>query len=210
MPTSPGGPLIQALQALWARIQTAMPDLPPVRIAIASTLSPPGHGPERWTTEDDGTVTGLYITASTLREGADAVVSEVLHHAAHLLSWTRDTPDTHSRGHYHTKKFVDAAQDVGLVWPADKPRDKRTGYADVELTPDTHERYKRDTKALADIIPGVLPHLETPSTGQSSRQNRVTLRCRCVPKPRSFQMHASVAAQGPIVCTVCGSEFATD
>ncbi|MEV4939572.1 hypothetical protein [Streptomyces zaomyceticus] len=155
-------------------------------------------------------MTGLVITASTLREGADAVVAEVLHHAAHLLSWLRDTPDTHSRGHYHTKKFVEAAADVGLVWPADKPRDSRRGFADVELTPEAHDRHVADVVRLEEVIPGSLPHLEPPPVAPSSRRERITLRCACTPRARTLRIHSTVADEGPIVCGVCKSPFVAD
>lgn len=208
MPTSPGGPLIHALHALWAHIQKAVPDLPPVRIAIASTLAPPGHGPERWQEDDDGIVTGLVITASTLREGADAVVSEVLHHAAHLLNWKRGVADTAARGAYHNARFIDAAAEVGLVRPAGAKRTSR-GYADVEMTPETHERYASNARTLTDVIPGALPHLEPPPTVPRARGDRITLRCSCE-KPRTIKVGATVAALGPIVCGVCESEFVAD
>lgn len=197
--------MIHALHELWAHLQKAVPDLPTVRIAIASTLSPPGHGPERWQEDDEGTVTGLVITASTLREGADAVVAEVLHHAAHLLNWRRGIADTAARGAYHNAKFLDAAAEVGLIRPPGAQRTSR-GFADVEMTPETHDRYSSDVQALSDVIPGALPHLEPPPAVARTRGDRITLRCSCE-KPRTIKAGATVAALGPIVCGVCGKPF---
>ncbi|WP_369147054.1 hypothetical protein [Streptomyces sp. R44] len=209
MPTSPGGPLIHALHALWAHIQKAVPDLPPVRIAITSALSPPGHGPERWQEDEDGVVTGLVITASTLREGADATSHEVLHHAAHLLNWRRNVADTAARGAYHNARFLDAAAELGLALPAGAKRTTR-GFADVEMTPETHARYAADVAKLAAVIPGALPHLEPPPSAPRARGDRITLRCGCEPKPRAIKVGATVAALGPIVCGVCKKEFLAD
>ncbi|MFD6361866.1 hypothetical protein ACFWFX_18740 [Streptomyces roseolus] len=207
MPTSPGEPLVTALHELWAHIREATPELPPARIALSAS-GPPGHGPDRWTEEEDGAVAGLVITLPTLREGADAVMTEVLHHAAHLLSWQRGVADTASRGAYHTQAFVSAAEELGLCWPEGAPRHRARGYADVEPTPATTVQYAADVGRLKIALPDAVAELE-PLTEKRARPERITLRCEC-DKPRTIKVSPTVAALGPIVCGVCRQSFTSD
>ncbi|MFB7823867.1 hypothetical protein [Streptomyces hydrogenans] len=136
------------------------------------------------------------------------MLTEVLHHAAHVLSWQRDVADTASRGAYHTKAFISAAEDVGLHWPADTPRHRARGYADVVPTPATTAQYAADVERLKVVLPDAVAELE-PLTEKRARPERITLRCECE-KPRTIKVAPTVAALGPIVCGVCRQSFATD
>lgn len=206
MSTSPG-PLLQALDALWDRVRTYVPELPPARIAITPTPPPTRHGPERWTWEG-GVVTGFVVSADTLTAGADATLEYVLHEAAHVLCWIRDVQDTTTRGVYHNAVYLDAATQVGLQWPAGRARVRGRGYVSPVLTDATRARYADDLSALETAIPRVLPHLTVPDVQSRPRPaNRLYLQCECKPKPRRLQMSPTVAAEGPVLCGVCGAEF---
>ncbi|MFJ6636579.1 hypothetical protein ACIQMR_35225 [Streptomyces sp. NPDC091376] len=206
MPTSPG-PLLQSLNELWQRLRERLPDLPSVRIAISPSPPSSDHGQERWTREEDETVSGLVVSADTLREGDEALLTCILHEAAHLLCWVRGKQDTATRGAYHNATYLTAAEEVGLIWPADKARVQGRGYPDPELTDELRDLYKDDLIALSEAIPQVLPHLVIPDTQKPSRPDRLTIECQCTP-PRKLRISQTVLARGPITCGVCGQSFA--
>ncbi|WP_432157774.1 MULTISPECIES: hypothetical protein [unclassified Streptomyces] len=155
--------------------------------------------------DNDGTVTGFVINVDILQAGPDATLTMILHDAAHLLAWRREIADTTMRGAYHNREFLTVADEVGLRWPPHAPRGAGVGYADVELTEEARTRYADGLAALTEAIPLTLPHLELPKT-TTGRVDRLTLKCQCDP-PRSFRMSQTVAAQGPVICGVCGKEF---
>lgn len=123
-----------------------------------------------------------------------------------MLNWARDVKDTTMRGVYHNQEFLAAAEDLGLKWPDDQERIKGKGYSQPVLSDAARKRHAADLKALEEIIPAVLPHLELPVTPKSSRTDRLTLRCNCTPA-RTFRISRTVAAQGAIVCGVCKRPF---
>ncbi|MFD9442146.1 hypothetical protein [Streptomyces sp. NPDC060001] len=208
MPTSPG-PLLQALNALWERLREGVPDLPPVRPAVSPTPLRLDHGPERWKLEEDGAVSGFVVSADVLQAGAERTVELTLHEAAHILCWRRGIKDTTMRGVYHNQNFLAAAEEVCLVWPADAERVQGRGYRDPVLSDEGRERFAADIAALAEVIPGALPHLEVPPPVTSTRVDRLTLQCKCDP-PRRFRISQTVAAKGPIICGVCNERFTVE
>ncbi len=204
MPTSPG-PLLQALDTTWAHIRKNAPGLPAARIALSPLPPSPNHDQERWAWEGE-TVTGLVVSAETLDAGADVVLEHILHEAAHVLCWTRGVQDTSTYGTYHNAHYLAAAGEVGLAPPASQARTRGKGNASP--TPDTLERYADDLRVLAEAIPLVLPHLVIPEAPSRRRPaNRLYLQCQCAPKPRRIQISPTVAAQGPVICGVCGQSF---
>lgn len=205
MPTSPG-PLLDAISALWARLRTAVPAIPPVRPVISPTSSPANHGAERWGRDADGAVTGLVVSVDVLQAGPEAVLEHLLHEAAHILNWLRGAADTATRGAYHNAHFLTAAEEVGLHWPEGADRSVTRGFDQPRLTAAAKEWHKPDLQALNTVIPLVLPHLELPTSKRSRTPDRLTLECKCSP-PRRFRISRTVAALGPITCGVCGEEF---
>lgn len=204
MPTSPG-PLLESLDALWARLQEDVPVLLPVRFAVTHTPPSPNHGPERWRMEGD-LLSGIVISADTLDEGEAAVLEHVLHEAAHILCWLRGQQDTTTRGTYHNQTFLSTAEEMGLEWPEGAQRMAGRGYANPRLTDAAAGEYAENLKALAKAIPLTLPHLIVPETPKSTKPERLTLQCKC-DKPRNIRVSQTVAALGPITCGVCGKAF---
>lgn len=205
MSTSPG-PLLQALDGLWDRLRSHTPELPPARIAISPLPPSPKHGWERWEREG-GVVTGLVVSAETLTAGADATLEYVLHEAAHMLCWTREVTETATYGVYHNAVYLEAAGEVGLIWPPTQSRDARKGYASPVLTRASKVRYADDVDALEAAIPLILPHLTVPEAPMRKRPaNRLYLQCQCA-EPRRIQISPTVAAKGPVICGVCEKPF---
>ncbi|WP_406324098.1 hypothetical protein [Streptomyces niveus] len=208
MSTSSPGPLLQALDALWVHLRSALPELPIVRFIVSPGTSTSNHGPERWRREGDDLVSGIVITADRLEAGPEEVLAFVLHEAAHLLNWVRSIEDTTMRGAYHNGRFVEAAAELGMGWPDGQERDRARGYAGVTMTASPRQRYVDDLKALGAAIPQVLPHLTVPPVASpgAKRPDRANLECKCEP-PRKIRVSRTVAALGPITCGVCGHDF---
>lgn len=204
MPTSPG-PLLTALSALWERLRADVPELPPLRPVLSPTPRLADHRP-RWSVDEEGFLTGLVVNVDTLQAGPDVTLETLLHDAAHVLSWRRDISDVTMNGVYHNREFLASAEEVGLIWPEDAARVQGKGFPNPQLSDAARKRHAADLRALADVIPEVLPHLELPSTSRTGRVDRLALRCACEPA-RSFRISRTIAAKGPIVCGVCGQPF---
>ncbi|MFD4234295.1 hypothetical protein [Streptomyces sp. NPDC058542] len=205
MSTSPG-PLLQALDGLWEQLRSDHPDLPPVRMAVVPTPPPSKHLAERWH-RDGEVVTGLVISADTMREGADDVLEAVLHEAAHLLNWVRGKPDTSRRGTYHNKDFLAAAEEVGLEQPPGLAANPNGRGYEPPLSDETRAAYADHVTALEAAIPHVLPHLTIPGASSKVRApNRLTLQCGC-PTPRKLQVARTTSELGAITCGICKKDF---
>ncbi|BDM70597.1 hypothetical protein HEK616_40840 [Streptomyces nigrescens] len=202
MPTSPG-PLSAALETIWDEIRRDHADLLPATIAVGAGKRTTNHGPERWSAVD-GRLTGCVVPLATLEAGADAVLHFLLHDSAHAINWARGIKDTTTRGRYHTKAFVDAAQTVGLRLESSEYT-PQTGWTDFSVPPETAERYAPLMPALREAIDVALPALTVP-TARARRTERVSVKCHCAPA-RTIYVGKTILAQGPIVCGVCGGVF---
>lgn len=205
MPTSPGA-LVDALTTTWKRLRADLPELPDAHIAVVTTPSPADHGPMRFHLVNE-VLEGVVVSSECLVEGPEAVVTCLLHEAAHVLSWVRDVQDTASRGYYHNETFRNAAAEVGLEWPEERERDKARGYPDPQMAPATKDRHAADMQTLSEIIPTALPHL-TPPRGRAPRTtgSRPSAQCGCTP-PRKIWAAQSTLDMGSISCGVCGQSF---
>lgn len=176
-------------------------------MAVVPTPPPSKHLAERWHRDGD-VVTGLVISADTMREGADDVLEAVLHEAAHLLNWVRGKPDTSRRGTYHNRDFLSAAEEVGLAWvPGLIANPNGRGY-EPPLGDTARAAYAAHLDALTSAIPHVLPHLTVPGSSTKARTpNRLTLECGCS-TPRKIQVARTTSELGAITCGVCKKDFA--
>lgn len=208
MPTSPPGPLLQALDALWQRIRADHDELPAAQIVVTPSALRADHGPERWVWVDETTVTGLVVNAETLNEGPEAVVTFLRHEAAHLLNWRRGVKDTTMRGVYHNQSFLTAAEEVGLIWPEGAERVQGRGYNAPSLGDETRAKHLADVEALTAAIAQSLPHLTVPPPATSPRRgSRLAMQCACKDQPRRIMVSPTIAELGPITCGVCRAPF---
>ncbi|WP_327379433.1 hypothetical protein [Streptomyces sp. NBC_01212] len=200
-------PLLNALDALWSHLRDSVPALPAARLEITSSPPSAKHDSASRLARDGDVVTGIVISAETLKAGGEATVEAALHEAAHVLCWTRGEEETTTRGAYHNRIFLTAAEAVGLHWPPGMVRTATRGYATPTLTAGSRERYGRDIEALDGIIPKILPLLPTPEASTRHRTPaRLTLQCGCT-SPRKLQMSPTVAALGPVLCGICRTPF---
>ncbi|MGW1828837.1 hypothetical protein ACWCO0_09655 [Streptomyces tubercidicus] len=202
MPTSPG-PLTEALEAIWDAIRRDHADLLPAAIAVGAGKRTTNHGPERWSV-DSGRLMGCVVPLATLEAGARPTLEFLLHDAAHALNWLQGIKDTTTRGRYHTKAFVDAAQSVGLRLEAEEYTPQK-GWVDFSLPAVTEEKYAPLLSPLSEAIEQTIPALQLP-TARARRTERVGAKCSCEP-PRTVYVGRTVLALGPINCGICNTPF---
>lgn len=199
------GALTEALETTWTSIRDHHTELPPARVVVVPGAPSTIHGPERWSITD-GILSGLTIASEVLEAGSVAVLEDFLHEAVHVLCWLRGINDTTMRGGaYHNKRFIEAAKEVGLEWPADAERG-RLGFASPVLTEGAKRLYSDDLKRLAVALRTPRKY-DLPSPAPASRRpNRVSVACKCDP-PRTARVSYTVLIVGPILCGVCDKAF---
>lgn len=146
---------------------------------------------------------GVRVSAHQVAAGPEEVVTALLHEAAHVLCWTRGLRDTTVRGRYHNEAFLNAAEEVGLDWPEDQPRDPARGFADVVMSEKAQQRHADDLAALASLPP--VP-VAPPERARAGRADKISAQCGCTP-PRRIWLAQSKLDIGPIVCGICGKSF---
>ncbi len=162
--------LVEALSALWRRIQTHHPEVPDVVLLPApGPRNVLGHfAPLRWKARGDAGATHheVVVVAEHLSRRADEIAETVLHEAVHALNCARGVKDCSATSQYHNEHFKNAALEVGLT-VAKVPN---YGWAFTAMPPETMARYEVEIRRLADVLvhrraPVALPL--PPATGGS-------------------------------------------
>lgn len=176
----------------------------------------------RWTA--DGEVRGEVLLAGEALHLSPAQVFEVLlHEAAHGLNAVRSVKDTSRGGRYHNARFKATSEELGLVVAQMAPY----GWAQTELGPEALAAYESDIAAIgeamriarriggnvrlggADDAAGVGGGAGDGTAGSEGERGPTSgpAMCGC---GRRMRMAPSVLAQGPVLCGLCGQEFATE
>lgn len=218
--------LVAAIEVAWAAIQQRHDDVPDVVVTLGAgsigvargTLKLGHFAADRWNT-DTGSSAELFVGGEGLQRGAAAVLSTLLHEAAHGLAHTRKIKDTSRQGRYHNTRFKRLGEELGLVIT----QVDGIGWSGTNLRDETKDAYSSVIADLQGAITayrhseGYLPGLgpgddsddgeggESGDSGKGRRpKNGLVLACSC---PRRLRMSASAAEIGPVVCSVCGEAF---
>ncbi|HVT77853.1 MAG TPA: hypothetical protein VHD87_12545 [Acidimicrobiales bacterium] len=215
-----GSAVVSACEASWAEIRQHHPELPDVVVVLGSgvergRLVKLGHWwGGRWLA--DGEVRGeVLLAGEALHLSADKVFEVLLHEAAHGINAARGVKDTSRGGRYHNQRFAETAREVLLTVRAMPPY----GLAATSLSDHAADRYAATIDRLGDAI-RIARQLEQSvrvgaegqlgaeggAGGESKTKSALAAECGC---GRKLRMAPSVLARGPVVCGVCGSEFAT-
>lgn len=200
--------LVSELERLWTTIREHHPDLPRAVMAVASGTEGArrekrGEWAEfRWKVEGGEHLGEVFVAAEGLQDGPEAILSTLLHEAAHAIGSVRGTRTSSRQGRYHNRQFKMLAREVGLLCEHESGR----GWAATALTPDTSKLYADALEALGRIC--AQGHRQPRAREQARTvSSRVTLACACAPA-RRIRAVAKVARSGPILCGVCSSLFA--
>lgn len=207
-------PLAKALEDAWESVRKVHPDLPPVvAFAIGSGTgrkageSVRGHfAASRWGSHGGGyELHEILIAGERLADGADGVMSTLLHESCHALAHVREIHDTSRGGRYHNKRFAALAREVGL----DVAEVGKIGWSDTTMTERTRTVIYAAT--LRRLAKAITSHRRGESmgsaTGRTSNNNGVVLVCPggCSDPARKIRVSLTVAEVGPIWCGECSS-----
>ncbi|GGY71281.1 hypothetical protein GCM10010363_60660 [Streptomyces omiyaensis] len=151
--------ITNALVAAWNAIRTRHPQVPEAVITMAtggreSAVKLAHFGKNRWTARKGETKHHeVFVTAESLRDGAEAVIATLIHEAAHGLNVARGIDDC-SASQYHNKHFQAASEELGLM---PKPgvsayEKKKYGFAFTTMTDETKTAYADQITALDTAI----------------------------------------------------------
>jgi hypothetical protein len=201
-------PVVAALEAAWADIRAHHPDLPPAVIILgAGSVGVPagqlklGHfAAMRWHNERDGLqLAEVFIGGEGLARGATGVLGTLLHEAAHALAHVRGIQDTSRQGRWHNARFKQLAEEVGIT----VTKDPRIGWSPTTIQPATPKRYTRAVRTLTSALR--LYRSAEISIGTIRKPSTPPAVCAC---DRKIRIPAATLAAGPVLCGLCGSEFA--
>lgn len=221
--------LLAACEAGWAAIQARHAEVPDTVIVLGTgvergRLVKLGHwwgGQWRVGGESRGEV---LLAGEALHLPPEAVFEVLLHEAAHGLASARAIRDTSRGGRYHNALYKAVAAEVGL-----RPRRMDPyGWARTVIQPATAETYAGEIAAIraemrltrglpalrsveaeggVEGIGGRGKGAEGGDQNGETKAKRPAAECGCEPG-RKLRMAPSVLEQGPVICGLCGSEFA--
>jgi hypothetical protein len=215
--------LVAACEEAWAAIQRHHAEVPHAVIVLGTgvergRLVKLGHWwGGRWIA--DGNVQGeVLLAGEALHLAPEAVFEILLHEAAHGLNAARGVKDSSRGGRYHNARYKVTAEDLGLVVEQGPPY----GWARTSIGPFARDRYDLEITRLgnamriarriaADVRVGESTIEEGANDAkgegpqpQHDRQQPATCGCG-----RRMRMAPTVLAKGPVLCGLCGREFAT-
>lgn len=247
--TNTGSQIIKAIEAAWKAIQRRHPEVPDVVAVTGSGFH--GKTPkwghfwaERWAQDSTGKeVTGeeiidslllkpeLFVSGELLGLSARRIMETLLHEASHGLNHARGEHGTNHNGR-HNKTFVKAANELGLIWPENKPPHVTIGYSQVEISDATAKKYdhvikKLEAARLAYLADGRLIEsgqggstgtagdgedgTDKPTRGRGSRGgkrggSRIYVTCICATAD-PFPITPARLERAPILCGDCMTPF---
>lgn len=227
----PTSGVVQALEAAWAAIRVAHPEVPAAVIILGPGDERPGFikwghfGASRWSTSA-GVQHEVLISGESLQRPAAETIGTLLHEAAHGLAHAKRIEDTSRDRRYHNGRFADLARAVGLS----VVKDPTYGWNRTSMTPEAIGRYKAVIDALEAaqekahrahrgrvlaIVqgrPGGDPEGaggdegDDPE-GDKKRQSRISLACSC-DEPCIIMGAPGPVRRRTITCSLCGEAFA--
>lgn len=221
--------LIQALAAIWSAIRARHPDVPGVVLLPAPAqrgkMNVLGHfAALRWVPrkEKGGLLHEVVVVAEHLNRSAEDITETLLHEAAHAMNFARNIHDC-SASQYHNKKFMEAAQELGL----EVVQVPHYGFALTSLPKTTAELYAAETRALEEVLvhrhhairlptkpPGTTPGGGTTKGGEDEGGNDDVGRegrsrkavCACDP-PFIIRVSKKTIEATVVRCESCGEPF---
>lgn len=200
--------LQEALERAWSRTRSRHWDVPGARIILTtrSTRLPHLIG-EQWR-QPDGEWCGTLLVPVSALTSADAVLTWLLHQAAHGLAALRGITETSRQGRYHNTAYAELAVEVGLRV---KPH-PTWGHHTPGLTAQTRRDYDLvwwDITTALNAERNTLAAAQAKTTRQDT--NLAVAVCGCTP-PRRIRVARGVLAAPdypaePILCGRCHQPF---
>lgn len=110
-------PFIDAVDALWGKIQETHPEIPAADLRIAPGRKA-GRKLAHWGL---GGWNELALYPGLLAMEASSIAGVIVHEATHALSEVREIKDAASQGRHHNAKFMQLAAEMGLCLKNERP-----------------------------------------------------------------------------------------
>lgn len=118
-----GSELVRTIEDLWRQAQKLHPEIPDAVIGMTSGTA--GYSRPRWghvlahafgddVVGAEGNQHHYMIAGECFADGAERVLANLLHEAAHLVATSRGVQDCASNGR-HNKKFKTIGEELGLI-----------------------------------------------------------------------------------------------
>jgi hypothetical protein len=165
-----------------------------------------------------GELAEILVAGEGLERGAVPVLGTLLHEAAHALAHARRVKDTSRQGRYHNARYRQVAEEVGLA----VDQVAVIGWSGTRVPDATAERYAAEVEAIAAALvvyrqpePGAGRTVVTGGQGDAGGGGEGTARrrrsgsCAC-PCGRRLRIAEATLAAGPVLCGLCGGDFAAE
>lgn len=202
--------LVAALESAWSTIRDLHVDVPAVVLIVGSGSPSGSSGSMKWGhfaeaqwQHGEVRLPEVLVSGEGLRRGAGEVLTTLLHEAAHGVVLVRSIVDTSRQGRWHNKRFATLATELGLT----VTQDPKIGWSPSELGPGTADLYRN---VLADLTEAISAYRHPDASGNPGTSRASTSRVLEYTCPRKIRVSASTAAEGPILCGVCGTPFVDD
>lgn len=204
--TGPGTQIIAALDTTWQEIRSKHADVPEAVLITGEGGHTLGHwNATRWTTEDGVTLGEVFVSGERLADGAQGVLSTLLHEAAHAMAHVRKIKDTSRGRRYHNKRFVALADEMGLC--TTDTAHKTIGFSFTSASDElaaSYESLAQLDAAICVTIGGGTDYAEPEPEPETPRKASPLLECGC---PRKIRASEKVMDEGPILCGLCEEPF---
>jgi len=197
--------LVAALDHAWSAIRARHADVPEAVITLGSGSARSGmklghFAADRWQRGSDR-LPELFVGGEGLSKGARAVLSTLLHEAAHGVASMRAIQDTSRQGRFHNARYRALAEELGLA----VAKTGSIGWSGTTVPDATATLYKSEIRRLdAALVAYRHAELSTRRGGRTSNNNGLAAICAC---GRRIRVADSVFAAGPITCGLCGTDF---
>ena len=197
--------ILAALEAGWEAIRKHQPDIPPVRIILASGMQrgvykKRGHWwAKQWREGEDQEAHEVLIAGERLADGAEQVFTTLMHEAAHALAFAREVKDVSRQNRYHNTRFRDFAEEIGCT----VEKSDRFGHITTGPNQVAWELYAEEIHALEKAI-GKTYRVRSEAAAAQRRETpkTCTRTCQCGRKVRVL-----VDQSEDIVCLLCGTLY---
>jgi ribosomal protein L37AE/L43A len=204
-----------SMRAVLARAASDIPELSASLPQILTMVGDPGRrgllgsfAKGRWELGGEINLHQIFVSGHHLTDDVEEVAVTLIHELAHLLAAVRGIKDTSNRGRYHSKRFKECAEELGLDVDYRQPH----GFYAKGLSDGLRRNLFRE---LADLRAALVLRIRGASSGFGSnvteappvaetKKKYVTAACGC---PAVFRMAVGYWKPQRFRCEGCGEYF---
>jgi hypothetical protein len=210
VPARISGPIIDALEGMWAAIRRNHPEVPEVVIVMASGRERAslkwGHFARFAWKRGEGHLSEVFVGGEGFERGVVPTLGTLIHEASHAVADVRKVQDTSRGGRYHNKRFASIARELGI----EVEQTGTIGWSKTSVPDATAAKYADELATLEAALTvfraGSIAAEMAPGKTRTSNNNGNSCVCMCEP-PRRIRVSAATLEEAPIVCGACDEPF---